>query len=161
MIRKPAIVFALTASAVVFSAIQPARAQYPNTGSKPGIGVSGVGVSAVFVPAPGVATPTVQSRSTAAPMVSPNVVASKNVATQHVLRDPGVVTSGVQTQMVTGAPGVAVAAPPIHGLPSGYYTTIPPTAVQKLYKGETCYYADGVYYRPEYYLGSVVYVRVA
>jgi hypothetical protein len=67
--------------------------------------------------------------------------------------------AGVTTQSIT-APAVATAAPGVGGLPHGYYTTIPSTAVQVMHRGSMCYAVAGVYYRPEYYLGSLVYVVV-
>jgi hypothetical protein len=143
-------------------AVRPAdakRQQY--AGSRPGIGVSGVGVPAVFVPAPGVATPTVNTRSVSSPAVigAPGVTA-RNVTSPAVTGNPGVPTSGVASRNVA-MPEVTTVAPATAALPQGYYTSIPPDAVQVMHRGEMVFSAKGVFYRPEYYMGSLVYVRVA
>jgi len=42
----------------------------------------------------------------------------------------------------------------------GFIRTIPPGYRMAWYGGYNCYYAGGVYYRPEFYQGSTVYVVV-
>jgi hypothetical protein len=136
--------------------------RWQSTGiSKPGLGVSGIGVSTVFVPAPGVSTPTVHASNVTTPMVTGTPgVTSRNVTTPMTTGLPGAAAPGVSTQAVVGSPGVATSAAPVNGLPRGYYTSIPGDAVQKLHRGEMCYYSGGIYYRAEFYMGSLVYVVV-
>jgi hypothetical protein len=87
-------------------------------------------------------------------------VASKNTNTQMVVANPGASAQHVETQGVVAQPGVATNAPATHTLPSGYYTSIPADAVQVMHKGEMVYSVNGKYYRPEYYMGNIVYVVV-
>ena len=161
MTQNRPILFTLVASGVLLFAVQPAGARHrQSTGSKPGIGVSGIGVSAVFVPAPGVATPTVRTNTVTTPMATGGPgVTSRNVTSSGVTSNPGVAAPGVNTRQIA-TPQVPTAAPAIGGLPQGYYTSIPSDAVQVMHRGEMVYSANGVFYRPEYYLGSLVYVRV-
>ena len=141
---------------------KPAEARHVQpVGTRPGIGVSGIGVPTVYIPAPGVATPTVPSTSVTTPMVTGNPgVASKNTSTQIAAANPGATARHVETQAVVAQPGVATHAAPVHTLPSGYYTSIPADALQVMYKGELVYSVNGKYYRPEYYMGNIVYVIV-
>ncbi|MGH8046337.1 MAG: hypothetical protein ACREKL_03750 [Chthoniobacterales bacterium] len=46
------------------------------------------------------------------------------------------------------------------GYAGGYVRTVPMGAQPVVYGGYNCYYAGGVYYRPVYYGGTVVYVTV-
>jgi len=46
------------------------------------------------------------------------------------------------------------------GYAAGYVRTVPVGAQPVVYGGYNCYYAGGVYYRPVYYGGTVVYVVV-
>jgi hypothetical protein len=46
------------------------------------------------------------------------------------------------------------------GIHAGYLRTIPAGYRRIWYGGYNCYYAGGVYYRPEFYQGSTVYVVV-
>jgi hypothetical protein len=46
------------------------------------------------------------------------------------------------------------------GVSGGYIRTVPVGAQPVVYGGYNCYYAGGVYYRPVYYGGTVVYVTV-
>jgi len=52
----------------------------------------------------------------------------------------------------------AVAVRP--GLPRGYVATIPGGYRRVVYGGYNCYFVGGVYYRPEFYEGTTVYVIV-
>jgi len=160
---RRSILFVLVTAGVVFAAQTPEAKHTPqSTVSRPGLGVGGIGVSAVFVPAPGVTTPTVASKNITTPAVTSNPgVTSRNTTTQQVTSNPGVNVPGVAAKSVTAAPGVATRAPATSALPKGYFTSIPSTADQRMYKGELCYYVDGVYYRAEYYMGSLVYVKVS
>ena len=162
MTRNRQALWALVWSGAILFGVDAAQAKQPQSvGSKPGIGVSGIGVSAVFVPAPGVATPTVTTKNITTPMAIGNPgVTSRNTTTQQITGAPGVAVPGVQTKMNTAAPGVATRAAAVDSLPKGYYTAIPSTDDQRMYKGIMCYYVNGIYYRPEYYMGSLVYVIV-
>ena len=57
-----------------------------------------------------------------------------------------------------GYGGVRVGAVGIR--PGGFINTIPPGYRMAWYGGYNCYYVGGVYYRPEFYQGSTVYVVV-
>jgi hypothetical protein len=153
---------ALVAGGVVLFAVQPAGAKHrQTTGGRPGLGVGGVGVSTAFVSVPVVAAPEVRAAGITTPAIAgtPGVNA-RSVEASPVSGTPGVSARSVATQGIDGTPGAATKAPGVAALPRGYYTTIPATAVQTIHHGETCYYAAGVYYRPEYYLGSLVYVAI-
>ena len=155
------ILWRVVASGVFVFAVQSAHAKHwQSAGSRPGIGVSGIGVSAVFVPAPGVSTPTVNTRSVSTPGVTaaPGVT-TRSATTPMITGNPGTAMPGVTSPHVA-PPEVATVAPATAGLPQGYFTSIPSDAVQMMHRGEMVYYAKGVYYRPEYYMGSLVYVRV-
>jgi hypothetical protein len=58
------------------------------------------------------------------------------------------------------APGVGVGAPGAGALPKGYVHTVPVGWTKAYYGGYWCAYANGVYYRPVYYQGVIVYVLV-
>jgi hypothetical protein len=159
---RPIVVMLVTAGVMLVAGQSADAKRWQSAGSKPGLGVSGVGVSTVFVPAPGVvATPGVRSPGITTPAVAGTPgVSSRNIGTSSIAGSPGVSAPSVATRGVETAPGVPTSAPGVEALPRGYYTTIPSTAVQTMHRGETCYFAAGVYYRPEYYLGSLVYVVV-
>ena len=60
-----------------------------------------------------------------------------------------------------GYGGVHVAAVGVRpALPRGYVAVIPGGYRPMFYGGYNCYYVGGVYYRPEFYQGSTVYVIV-
>ena len=162
MTHNRAMLLVLVLGVVWSVAVQPVDARHrQGTGSRPGLGVTGVGVSAVFVPAPGVATPTTLTKSVTTPMVTGNPGATAHhTTTPMVTGNPGAASSTVTTESVTAPPGVATSAVGVSGLPHGYYTSIPSNAVQVMHKGEMVYSASGVYWRPEYYMGSLVYVVV-
>lgn len=76
---------------------------------------------------------------------------------------------GGGTVAVAGPRGVAVAGPngavavqrsyaPCY--PYGYVRVIPTGYTTVYYSGYNCYFVSGVYYRPEFYGGSTVYVVV-
>jgi hypothetical protein len=76
---------------------------------------------------------------------------------------------GGGTVAVAGPRGVAVAGPngavvvqrsyaPCY--PYGYVSVVPTGYTTVYYGGYNCYYVGGVYYRPEFYGGSTVYVVV-
>jgi hypothetical protein len=161
MTRTKPIVFTLVTAAVVLFAVESADAKHQQIlVGKPGLGVSGIGVSTVFVPAPGVPTPSVRSSSVTTPMVVGNPgVTARDATTPMITGNPGVSAPMVAGQHVA-TPEVATVAPAVGGLPHGYYTTIPSSAVQVVHRGDTCYKVGNVYYRPEYYMGSLVYVVV-
>ena len=162
MTRSQRLLWTVTSGVMLLAAQTIDAKQQSSPRPRPGIGVSGIGVTSVFVPAPGVPTPTVRSSNVTTPMVTATPgVTSRNVTTPQIIGAPGMAAPGVNTQAVTAAPGVATRAPATTTLPRGSYTAIPSTAVEREFKGITCYYADGVYYRPEYYMGSLVYVVVA
>ena len=56
------------------------------------------------------------------------------------------------------APGAGVGAPGRGVLPHGYVYTVPAGYTDVYYEGYWCAYVNGVYYRPVYYEGSIVYV---
>ena len=58
---------------------------------------------------------------------------------------------------VAGPNGVAVVARPLAGT---YIRTIPVGYRTVVYGGYSCYYVGGIYYRPEFYEGTTVYVVV-
>ncbi len=58
------------------------------------------------------------------------------------------------------APGVGVGAPGAGALPHGYYTAVPTGWTKVYYGGYWCAFVNGVYYRPVYYQGCIVYVVV-
>jgi len=152
----------ITGGVLLAAAVESVEAKHMQpVGTRPGIGVSGVGVPTPFIPAPGVSTPTVASTSVTTPMVTGNPgVASRNTNTNAVIADPGHTAQHVETQGVVSQPGVATQAPAVHSLPSGYYTSIPANAEQVMHKGELVYSVNGRFYRPEYYMGNIVYVAV-
>ena len=148
-------------SIVMFASMSSVEARRQPVGTRPGLGISGVGVPTPYIPAPGVATPTVNSSSVTTPMVTGNPgVSSTQTNTSQVIANPGATARHVETQGVSSQPGVATSAAPTHSLPSGYYTSIPADAVQVMHKGEMVYSVNGRYYRPEYYMGNIVYVLV-
>lgn len=60
-----------------------------------------------------------------------------------------------------GYGGVHVAAVGVRPiLPRGYVAVVPAGYRMAWYGGYNCYYVGGVYYRPEFYQGSTVYVIV-
>lgn len=59
-----------------------------------------------------------------------------------------------------GAPGVGVGAPGAGVLPAGYIRTVPVGYTTVVYRGYSCRYVGGVYYRAVMYQGSTVYVVV-
>lgn len=76
-----------------------------------------------------------------------------------------VAVAGPDRVAVAGPRGVAVAGP--NGAaavrrpyPGGYIHTLPVGYRPVVYGGYNCYYAGGVYYRPEFYQGSTVYIVV-
>jgi len=68
--------------------------------------------------------------------------------------------AGVGAKGAGVAPGVGVGAPGVGVLPHGYYAKVPIGWTKVYYGGYWCAYAGGVYYRPVYYQGTVVYVVV-
>lgn len=59
------------------------------------------------------------------------------------------------------APGVGVGAPGAGALPRGYVASVPANWTRAYYGGYWCAYANGIYYRPIYYQGTVVYYPVS
>jgi hypothetical protein len=55
------------------------------------------------------------------------------------------------------APGVGVGSPGAGVLPRGYVSTVPTGWTKAYYGGYWCAYANGLYYRPIYYQGTVIY----
>lgn len=58
------------------------------------------------------------------------------------------------------APGVGVGSPGAGVLPRGYVSTVPTGWSRVYYNGYYCAYAGGIYYRPIYYQGVVVYMEI-
>ena len=58
------------------------------------------------------------------------------------------------------APGVGVGAPGVGALPYGYHAAVPAGYATVAYRGYTCRYAAGVYYRAATYQGQTVWVVV-
>lgn len=164
MTRNRSVWLGVALTSAVIVATQPVAAkrfQGGGTMVRPGLGVSGIGVPTPYIPAPGVATPTVNSNNVTTPMVTSNPgVPSRNTNTNAVIANPGATAQHVETQGVASQPGVATNAPAVSTLPHGYYTSIPPDAVQVMHKGEMVFSSRGAFYRPEYYMGNVVYVVV-
>lgn len=70
---------------------------------------------------------------------------------------PGV---GVGARGVGVAPGVGVGAPGVGVLPRGYYAAVPAGYRTVAYRGYTCRYVGGIYYRAAMYQGNTVWVVV-
>lgn len=58
------------------------------------------------------------------------------------------------------APGLGVGAPGVGALPYGYHAAVPAGYATVAYRGYTCRYAAGVYYRAATYQGQTVWVVV-
>lgn len=59
-----------------------------------------------------------------------------------------------------GVAGVGVGAPGVGALPYGYYRTVPAGYATVAYRGYTCRYVSGVYYRAATYQGQTVWIVV-
>jgi hypothetical protein len=59
-----------------------------------------------------------------------------------------------------GVAGVGVGAPGVGALPGGYYHAVPAGYATVAYRGYTCRYVAGVYYRAATYQGQTVWVIV-
>ncbi|NQX03068.1 hypothetical protein HQ447_20600 [bacterium] len=59
-----------------------------------------------------------------------------------------------------GVAGVGVGAPGVGALPGGFYHTVPAGYATVAYRGYTCRYVAGVYYRATTYQGQTVWVIV-
>lgn len=70
-------------------------------------------------------------------------------------RGPGVGAAGVGVR-----PGVGVGAPGVGVLPRGYYAGVPAGYVTRVYRGYSCRYVGGIYYRPSTYQGQTVWIIV-
>ena len=70
---------------------------------------------------------------------------------------PGV---GVGAPGVGVRPGVGIGAPGVGVLPRGYCRTVPVGYVTRAYRGYSCRYVGGVYYRPSTYEGQTVWIIV-
>jgi hypothetical protein len=86
-------------------------------------------------------------------------------AADHRVESPGVGTPGVKgvgagARGAGVAPGVGVGSPGVGALPRGYYHAVPVGWAKAYYGGYWCACVNGVYYRPVYYQGVVVYVVV-
>lgn len=162
MARHSALYVLVAGGIVLAAAAESIEARHMQAvGTRPGIGVSGVGVPAPYVPAPGVSTSTVPSAGVMTPMATGNPgVESRHTKTNAVINDPGHPARHVETPAIESQPGVTAAAPAVPSLPSGYYTAIPGDAEQVMHKGELVYSVKGKFYRPEYYMGNIVYVAV-
>ena len=67
---------------------------------------------------------------------------------------------GVGARGVGAAPGVGVGARGVGVLPRGYYAAVPAGYRTVAYRGYTCRYVGGIYYRPAMYQGNTVWVVV-
>jgi hypothetical protein len=70
-------------------------------------------------------------------------------------RGPGVGAPGVGV-----SPGVGVGAPGVGVLPHGYCRAVPAGYVTRVYRGYSCRYVGGIYYRPSTYQGQTVWIIV-
>ena len=70
---------------------------------------------------------------------------------------PGV---GVGAPGVGVRPGVGIGAPGVGVLPRGYYAVVPVGYVTRVYRGYSCRYVGGIYYRPSTYQGQTVWIIV-
>jgi hypothetical protein len=59
-----------------------------------------------------------------------------------------------------GVAGVGVGAPGVGVLPAGYYAAVPAGYATVAYRGYTCRYVAGVYYRAATYQGQTVWIVV-
>lgn len=59
-----------------------------------------------------------------------------------------------------GVAGVGVGAPGVGALPNGYYRAVPAGYATVAYRGYTCRYVSGVYYRAATYQGQTVWIVV-
>ncbi|MGL5018284.1 MAG: hypothetical protein ACRDBP_09140 [Luteolibacter sp.] len=59
-----------------------------------------------------------------------------------------------------GVAGVGVGAPGVGVLPAGYYRAVPAGYATVAYRGYTCRYVSGVYYRAATYQGQTVWIVV-
>ncbi|MGL4398450.1 MAG: hypothetical protein ACRCXD_01155 [Luteolibacter sp.] len=59
-----------------------------------------------------------------------------------------------------GVAGVGVGAPGVGALPYGYYRAVPAGYATVAYRGYTCRYVSGVYYRAATYQGQTVWIVV-
>jgi hypothetical protein len=59
-----------------------------------------------------------------------------------------------------GVAGVGVGAPGAGVLPNGYYYAVPAGYATVAYRGYTCRYVAGVYYRAATYQGQTVWIVV-
>jgi hypothetical protein len=108
--------------------------------------------------APGVGAPGAGARPGAG-VGAPGVGVSRGVGAgaPGVGVTPGV---GVGARGAGVAPGAGVGAPGAGVLPKGYVRVVPTGYTTVYYGGYWCAYVDGVYYRPVYYEGTIVYVMV-
>ncbi len=80
--------------------------------------------------------------------------------------DRGVAASGPNGVAVSGRysstanVGVAVKTTGVAVLPTGYITAVPVTSHTFVVNGYNCYFINGIYYRPVFYGGTMVYVPV-
>ena len=113
----------------------------------PGVGAPGVGATA----RPGVGAPGAGVTAGAAGVGAGAPGAGVTAGA------PGV---GAGARGAGVAPGVGVGSPGAGVLPKGYLATIPAGWKTFYYGGYYCAYVSGVYYRPVYYQGVIVYVVV-
>lgn len=69
-------------------------------------------------------------------------------------------SSGIETRRVTAVEGPNNSAVAVRPLPAGYIRTVPAGYRKVAYKGYSCLYVGGIYYRPVIYGGETVYVIV-
>lgn len=67
--------------------------------------------------------------------------------------------AGFGARGVGVAPGAGIGSPGVGVLPRGYYAAVP-AGRTVVYRGYTCRYVNGVYYRPVMYQGYTVWVVV-
>ena len=72
----------------------------------------------------------------------------------------GATGSGPGTSAGAGGTSAGAGAPGAGATPNNYRSTVPAGTANTYYRGYSCYYVDGAYYRPVYYEGAVVYTEV-